>query len=58
MGMDIKALTTLLYSRALARVLKYVFVFGATLPFTYTLVSHLIIRENEERLNDLAPLTR
>jgi hypothetical protein len=36
MGMDIRALTTLLYSRALARVLKYVFVFGAMPPFAYT----------------------
>jgi hypothetical protein len=36
MGMDIRALTTLLYSRALARVLKCVFVFGATPPFAYT----------------------
>jgi hypothetical protein len=36
MGMDIRVLTTLLYSRALARVLKCVFVFGATPPFAYT----------------------
>ena len=33
--MDIRALTTLLYSQALARVLSCVFVFGDTPPFAY-----------------------